>query len=232
MQIDLRAARRRIFAGLRRRPLAALLALFVLFGGIYFRVRGNIRPVALQMATSAVSNWAAEVVNAAVAEEVVAEGLTYSSLVAFEKMSDGRMSAVFTDIAKLNRIKTAVNAIVIDRITNCEEGEVAIPLGNILGSEILAGRGPRLRIRMIPVGTVYSEVENQFESAGINQTRHRILLRVRAEMTVIIAGYSANTSASTEVCVAETVIVGAVPENYTVITDGEVFDKYNDFLID
>ena len=79
---------------------------------------------------------------------------------------------------------------------------------------------------------MHTEVENRFESAGINQTRHRILLRVTAKMTVLIAGYAAPASVSTEVCVAETVIVGSVPENYTVITDGEVFDKYNDFLID
>ena len=232
MQIDLGAVRRQLLLRVTRRPfVTALLMVFVLVA-IFFRVQGNIRPVATKMAVSAVSNWATEVVNAAVEAEVVAEGLAYSSLINFEKMADGSVSAVYTDIAKLNRLKTEVTAVVLERIINCKPGEIAIPLGNILETELLAGRGPKLRIRVIPLGSVYTEVENRFESAGINQTRHRILLRVTAEMTVLIAGYAAPTSVSTEVCVAETVIVGSVPENYTVITDGEVFDKYNDFLID
>lgn len=232
MQIDLGAVRRQLLLRVTRRPfVTALLMVFVLVA-IFFRVQGNIRPVATKMAVSAVSNWATDVVNAAVEAEVVAEGLAYSSLINFEKMADGSVSAVYTDIAKLNRLKTEVTSVVLERIINCKPGEIAIPLGNILETELLAGRGPKLRIRVIPLGSVHTEVENRFESAGINQTRHRILLRVTAEMTVLIAGYAAPTSVSTEVCVAETVIVGSVPENYTVITDGEVFEKYNDFLID
>lgn len=232
MQIDLGSMRRRLYRRVKRRPFVpALLMLFALLAA-FLRVQGNIRPVATKMAVSAVSNWATDVVNAAVEAEVVAEGLAYSSLINFEKMADGSVSAVYTDIAKLNRLKTEITAVVLARITNCEPGEISIPLGSILDTELLAGRGPKLRIRIIPLGSVHTEVENRFESAGINQTRHRILLRVTAEMTVLIAGYAAPTSVSTEVCVAETVIVGSVPENYTVITDGEVFDKYNDFLID
>lgn len=232
MQIDLGALRRRVMGRMKRRPLFTVVLLLLVVMAAFFRLQGNIRPVATKMAVSAVSNWATDVVNAAVEEEVVAEGLAYSSLINFEKMADGSVSAIYTDIAKLNRLKTEVTAVVLERITNCEPGEISVPLGNILETELLAGRGPKLRIRVIPLGYVYTEVENRFESAGINQTRHRIILRVTADMTVLIAGYSAPTSVSTEVCVAETVIVGSVPENYTVITEGEVFDKYNDFLID
>ncbi|MBQ3096273.1 MAG: sporulation protein YunB [Clostridia bacterium] len=232
MQIDLGAVRRQVFRRLKRRPFVPVLVTVFVLLALFLRVQGNIRPVATKMAVSAVSNWATDVVNAAVEAEVVAEGLAYSSLINFEKMADGSVSAVYTDIAKLNRLKTEVTAVVLERIANCEPGEIAIPLGNILETELLAGRGPKLRIRIIPLGSVHTEVENRFESAGINQTRHRILLRVTAKMTVLIAGYAAPASVSTEVCVAETVIVGSVPENYTVITDGEVFDKYNDFLID
>jgi len=143
LQIDLGAVRRQVFRRLKRRPFVPVLVTVFVLLALFLRVQGNIRPVATKMAVSAVSNWATDVVNAAVEAEVVAEGLAYSSLINFEKMADGSVSAVYTDIAKLNRLKTEVTAVVLERIANCEPGEIAIPLGNILETEILPGAGRR-----------------------------------------------------------------------------------------
>lgn len=232
MQIDLSVLRKRGAQAIRRRPIRFALLLILLLLFLLIRMSGSLRPVATVMAVSKVQNRATEAINAAVEQEVLREGISYASLIGFEKSGDGSVTAVYTDIEKLNRLKTAVTERVLAQITAMPQGEISIPLGNILNSDLLSGRGPRLPVRILPMGNVSARVENCFDSAGINQTRHRIMLSVRAELCVLIGGYSADTCVTEDVCIAETVIVGAVPESYTLITDGELFEKYEDYLHD
>ena len=88
-------------------------------------------------------------------------------------------------------------------------------LGSLTGSPLLAGRGPRISVRMESVGSSSARFENQFESAGINQTKHRIVLRIDVYVSILLPGYSTVTQVTNEITVAETVIVGEVPGTYT-----------------
>ena len=93
--------------------------------------------------------------------------------------------------------------------------ELSIPIGTLTGSALLAGRGPRIRVRMESVGSSTARFNNQFESAGINQTKHQIILEVDVSVAILLPGFTTATKVSTAVTVAETVIVGAVPDTYT-----------------
>ena len=93
-----------------------------------------------------------------------------------------------------------------------EEQQIAIALGTLSGVQLLSGRGPDVHLRVEPAGYLTSEVENRFESAGINQTRHQIMLLLDMRVMAIIPGYTTSTEIHTEYCLAETVIVGTVPD--------------------
>ena len=98
---------------------------------------------------------------------------------------------------------------------------------------LLAGRGPCLRVRMQSVGTATARFDNQFSSAGINQTRHRIILDVDVHVSILLPGLTTYTKVSNEISVAETVIVGGVPETYTYFstTPDEVENYADEYII-
>ena len=92
---------------------------------------------------------------------------------------------------------------------------LSIPIGTLTGSSLLAGRGPTVKVKMQSVGSTTASFRNTFSSAGINQTRHQILLDVTVSVSILLPGFRTSTKVSNEISVAETVIVGSVPENYT-----------------
>ena len=94
-------------------------------------------------------------------------------------------------------------------------------MGTLAGSPLLAGRGPLIRVRMQSVGSSSAHFENAFTSAGINQTKHQIYLVVDVYVSILLPGFSTVTKVSSTYTVAETVIVGSVPDNYTYFSNGE-----------
>ena len=112
-------------------------------------------------------------------------------------------------MAEFNRLQSAVLADVLQRLSEVSTRELAIPLGSLTGSPLLAGRGPLLHIKMQSVGSSSAHFENAFASAGINQTRHEI-----------------------RCAVAETVIVGSVPDTYTYFdTREDMSSTAEDFIM-
>ena len=101
-----------------------------------------------------------------------------------------------------------------NRLMSLENQDVAIPLGTLLGWQLLAGRGPEVHLQIVPASFVESNVVDTLETAGINQTQHRVCIRFTVEMSAILPGYSTSVDVTDEVCVAQTLIVGQVPEFY------------------
>ena len=84
---------------------------------------------------------------------------------------------------------------------------------------------------MVPIGYVTTTISNEFTSAGINQTLLRIMMSVTGTVTVVMAGYSATSEVTTDFCIVETIIVGAVPQGFTEVTgSGSLSSNINDFM--
>ncbi|MEG1778954.1 MAG: sporulation protein YunB, partial [Oscillospiraceae bacterium] len=104
------------------------------------------------------------------------------------------------------------------------------PLGSLTGSVFLAGRGPNIKFTMIPVGTIKTDIKNEFLSAGINQTLHRMILTIEVEIATDMAGYTIPTKVQSSICIGETIIVGVSPEAFTNVEnssqslEGKLFD--------
>ena len=90
----------------------------------------------------------------------------------------------------------------------------ALPLGAALGLTLFAGSGPRIPISIVPVGTVQTDFETEFEACGINQTRHKVYLQLSASIRIVIPTGAKTTNVSANMLVAESIIIGKVPESF------------------
>jgi sporulation protein YunB len=187
-----------------------LLILLIIF------IIGTVRlgPVVLRMADSSITDIVTLTVNDVVSEKIADGSINYNELITLEKDSNGNVTALVTDMAKINQLQAEITNEVIDRLAYEETTIISIPLGNVTGSAVFAGMGPKIPVKISSVSSVLSSFSNDFSSAGINQTRHKIMLNVDVVLDILIPGYSTSSTVSTQVNVAETIIVGNVPSTY------------------
>ena len=189
-------------------------------------VSAHMRPLLENLAETRVSNTVTGIVSQAVYEAIESGALRYDSLVTLEKDSNGAITAVRSNLAAFNHLQSEILDTVLSRIGQVSARELSIPVGTLTGAALLAGRGPRITVRMESMGTSEAHFRNEFLSAGINQTQHRISLDVDVYVSILLPGVRTAAKVSNTFVVAETVIVGAVPENYTYFSSGP--DTYED----
>lgn len=151
----------------------------------------------------------------AVSDAIQGGETDYSLLVTFEKDAQGRVTALKSNMAAFNRLQASISDDILQRLSEVTTSTLSIPIGTLTGSSLLAGRGPAIKIKMQTVGSATANFRNTFSAAGINQTRHQIMLDVHVSVSILLPGFRTSTKVSNEISVAETVIVGSVPENYT-----------------
>ena len=223
----------------RRRMDRQALARLLLFVGMTLVLAtavyatAQLRPLLESMATTRVSNTVNRIVFEAVNEAIDSGEITYDQLISFEKDNDGRITAVHSNMAACNRLQVEILDIILARIDQVSARELSIPVGSLTGSALLAGRGPRIKVRMESVGSSSARFENEFSSAGINQTNHRIVLHIDVSVAILLPGFTTATQVSNAVTVAETVIVGTVPDTYTYFsTDPSAYvDDAKDYFL-
>ena len=171
------------------------------------------------------SNAVNRIVVDAVRDAIDSGQVDYNVLIHLEKDETGRVAALESNMAAFNRLRSQIADEILRRLSEVSTSERSIPVGTLTGSTLLAGRGPCIRVRMQAVGSTDASLRNAFSAAGINQTRHQILLSVDV--------YTASTKVSNEIAVAETVIVGSVPETYTYFstTPDELEDTARDNIM-
>ncbi len=186
---------------------AAALSLF-LAGAAMF-----LKNISCQIAVSDASDIVTQQINNAVAE-IMAEGNYVGDyFVTFEKTSSGEVTAISSNMAKIN----ALSAEILDRVVGATENHtltVKIPAGNLTGISLLMGRGPDVPVQIIVLTSSRVEFNNSIVTAGINQTKHQINLEVIVDIDILIPWETESAQVITEVMIADTIIVGKVPETY------------------
>ena len=217
----------------RQRVLIWLTVIFTLLLALTVAVVLHMKPVVMDLATARTSNAVNRIVVAAVNDAVDSGRIDYEQLVDFDKDAEGHVTALRSNMAAFNRLQASIADDILQRMAEVSSTDLAIPIGTLTGSPLLAGRGPCLRVRMQSVGTATARFDNQFSSAGINQTRHRIILDVDVHVSILLPGLTTYTKVSNEISVAETVIVGGVPETYTYFstTPDEVENYADEYII-
>lgn len=198
-------------AGRRRNALPVLVFLLVvsiLAAGSLF-LRSLSTELAVSMAQDAVSG----VVGGIVKEKMSTARAQYGSLIVLEKNAAGEITAVTTDVAALNTLAGDIVHEVANATTD-HDIDVSIPLGSLTGSALLLSRGPHIKVRVQVLSSTFSGFNTDIVSIGINQTRHQITLQLREELTLLMPWRAIDTEVITDIPVAETIIVGQVPQSY------------------
>ena len=199
---------------LKKRVLKIIfvLLLFIIVGLIFFEIRA--KPVIIEVAVAQSENIASSIIESAINSVLYENGITYSSLVDIEKDDSGRVTTVKADTIKMNMLKSEIGAEISNDILETDSREISIPLGTILGISALSGKGPKIKTTVTLASNVTSTIKNTFTSAGINQTLHEIFVNVNATIYVIMPKNSATAEVNSNYCIAQTVIIGTVPETF------------------
>ena len=198
---------------LRRLTLCALLLILLLM-----LLERNLTRVVLTLASAKAEVLAVQALNQA-AEALIADGISYDSLVHVTLGEDGSVRLLQANTAGMNSLASRASLTAQAKLEALQDQTVSVPLGSALGITLLAGTGPRIRVHMLPVGAVVTAYETEFTSAGINQTRHRVLLTMRAQVRLVLPTGASGVEAVTQVAVAESIIVGQVPDSFVNVGD-------------
>lgn len=187
--------------------LLAVLFLLVVTASVF------LKDISSQIAVSDASDIVTVSVNNAVSEVLASGDYMGDFFVEFEKDANGDVAAISSNMAKIN----ALSAQILDKVVGSTEKNtitVKIPSGNLTGISLLMGRGPKVPVKIIVLTSSRVEFNNNIITAGINQTKHQINLEVIVDVEILVPWGSETTQVITEVLIADTVIVGEVPETY------------------
>lgn len=175
---------------------------------------GRVRPTVTELAKTRAANAVTRIINDAVTETLTAEAISYPDMVSLQTDSNGQITALTSNFVAMNRLRALILDQVVEQVDSLDTSELGVPLGNLVGLVTLSDKGPRLPVRILSVASAEGEFQNQFTAAGINQSYHRVMLDVRVTIRLLIPGGKVETAVDTRVNVAETVIVGKVPDAY------------------
>ena len=203
-----------------RKPVVLLVTVAVILS-LLMLIRLRLFPLAEDLAVTKITNQTSNLINDAIDQQIRTGTVDYSNMVLLEKDASGSVTALKTNIGEMNALKTKILDTVNQEIMQLDVEEISVPLGNLILPAFFSGRGPYLPVKILSVRSSDASFENQFTQAGINQTLHQILMTVTIEMTVVTPAGTTQVDTSSQVVVAETVIVGTVPNSYlSMNTDG------------
>lgn len=181
----------------------------------------RVQPILITAAQANTKNAISRIVTEAVGKALAEEALGYRDMITLEKDNAGQITALTSNTLAMNRLRVDILGDVLEQVDSLDSHTLGIPLGELTGLTILSGRGPSLPVRIRSVGAASAEFRNVFTSAGVNQTHHQIILEVSVDAALLIPGGTAETTVVTQICIAETVLVGEVPQTYLQLGLGE-----------
>ena len=197
-----------------RKCMTALALLGILAVVLFLFLRNRYRDVIEELAHTQVMNTTSDLTNDAIAKQIADGVIQYDRIVYFEKDLDGRITALKTNMSEVNRLKTDILNIINDEILALDTSDLGIPLGSLFLPEFLSGKGPAIPVHILSIRNSDATFSSHFSQAGINQTLHKLTMEVSVDVAVLVLGRTESFTVTSEVVVAETVIVGAVPETY------------------
>jgi len=174
----------------------------------------KLQPVLSAAAKAQTQNRMTAVLEQAVLDDLADREDGCAGLVSIQRDESGAITALTTDMAKLNRLRAELTSAALKAVEGVDVNQLEIPLGTLFDSELLWARGPSIRVRALSVGTVDAEFDSEFTSAGVNQTLHRLWLELSAPVTLLLPSGTVEVPVAARLCVSETVIVGQVPDTY------------------
>ena len=199
---------------LLKRMIRNILFITMVFCAVFIMLRGKYQTVIRELARTQVMNSTSDLTNDAIAKQMADGIIQYDRIVYFEKDLDGRITALKTNMSEINRLKTDILNIINDEILALDTADIGIPLGSLLLPELFSGKGPAIPVHILSIRNSDAAFASEFSHAGINQTLHQLTMEVSVDVAVLVLAKTESFTVTSQVVVAETVIVGDVPQTY------------------
>lgn len=167
-----------------------------------------------ELAQTQVRNSTSDLINDAIDQQIENGNIHYDRIVYFEKDLDGKITALKTNMSEVNRLKTAILNLINDEILALDTSDLGIPVGSLILPELFSGRGPQIPVRILSIRNSDALFTSFFTEAGINQTLQQLTMEVSVDVAVLVMGKTESFTVTSQVVVAETVIVGQVPDTF------------------
>ena len=197
-----------------RRLIIVIVVCLLAMLSCFLILRDRYRDLIQDLAETQVKNTTSDLTNDAIAKQIADGIIQYDRIVYFEKDLNGRITALKTNIGEVNRLKTDILNIINDEILALDNSDIGIPIGSLLFPELLSGRGPSIPVHILSIRNSDAAFVSDFTQAGINQTLHQVKMEVSIDVAVLVLGRTNSFTMTSEVVVAETVIVGDVPNTF------------------
>ncbi|MBO5912460.1 MAG: sporulation protein YunB [Clostridia bacterium] len=214
-----------------RLRLASLLMVFVVLIAITLECDRRLRVVINNYSLSKAKILSNSVINQTVYDYLEKKDISYTDIIKINTDSEGNVNSVEFDTVEITKIKSGIISLVQNNINKNETIKMSVSVGTLTGNQFLNNKGPTIDIDMKISSAVFSKISSSFISAGINQTLHRITLSVSTNVYFVMPWYRSSGDFQTEYVLAETIIVGRVPDAYTNVIEypgsniaGELFD--------
>lgn len=208
----------------RKAWTTVLLCLAVLAAGVIL-LDLKLRPTMIEIAGAELEAIIREEVNSVCAADAVDGKAAYSDLITFQYDEKGNLIGLTTNMAELNALKGNITSGIGERLENLGQTEISVPLGTVSGVAMFSGVGPMLPVEILNVNQITSRFDSSFEAAGINQTKHQIEMIITVNVVLLLPGGSCQESCTNQITVAESILMGDVPTNYSYFSQ---FDSASD----
>ncbi len=207
-----------------RKLLNILVVLVIMSIGAILFFRYHFNDAIRSLAETQVINTTSDLINDAIDEQIETGNIQYDRMVYFEKDLNGRITALKTNMSEVNRLKTDILNLINDEILALDTTDLGIPIGSLFLPELLSGKGPLIPVQILSIRNSDASFSSSFSEAGINQTLQQMNMHISVDVTILVLGDAKSFTVSSQVIVAETIIVGQVPDTY-LHTGGYYGDK-------
>lgn len=209
-------------ARFKRRIIIGILSFILIFCGFIYIIIFRLRPMIYPIAQARAKSIATHAINLAVEDELSTLDMGYEDIVTFTFDNENRVTSLQTDSLKINQLKSKLSVAIVNKISQMDNTTLSIYLGDVISSELFSHKGPKMNIVLSPVGYVETDIQNSFTSAGINQTRHQLILSVTATIGIVLPTYTEYSEVNTGIVLGESILLGNVPESYTNVGDDRI----------
>lgn len=197
-----------------KRKLIIMLAIFLLIITLsLLYLNFVVNPIIISTSTAKVKSLSQRAVENSV-RQVINDNVLYDTLITITRDNNGKIVTISSNSATINMLALELTEKSQNALSQMGATGVDIPIGSFSGMPIFTGRGPTVNIKMLPIGTINCKFESTFTSAGINQTNHRIFLKVISSVSVILPTANQVIKTETQIMISESIIVGEIPETY------------------
>lgn len=203
----------------RKRKIAPIVAiiLVVAVGVLLISAEIRISNVRGKLISYAAKNAASSATTVGIEKSLDTDRVRYADLVKFRRDRNGNIVSVSTDAYYLNKIGNNIGDEVDKQINEMKSYVLKIPVSVLFSEQFINGRGPKMPVIFVMTGITTTDFENEFTAAGVNQTHHRIMMNITVNTYVIHSGNVTVVPYKTNVCIAESIVVGITPQTFAEI---------------